>query len=517
MKSTFTILSLLLFQCCLAQFYTVDFYEYIGNNTGGLQAQLDQEDWFGYSVEGIGDLDRDGVDDIAVGVLKDDDGGFNQGAVYILFLNDDGGVEAEQKISATEGGFTGDLDEWDIFGSSLAFLGDINGDGYEELAVGAEYDGDGGHWHGAVWILSLDTEGTVVDHVKISDTEGEFTAPLGDEDVFGTDIELLGDLDGDGMEDIAVSARRDPDGGTDRGAVYILFLNPDLTVKEYQKISDTQGGFQGDLDGQDYFGGSVCNIGDLNGDGVIDLAVGAYRDDDGGANRGAIYILFMNTDGTVAGHQKISDLEGGFNAGFNNEMFFGISIDLVRDINQDEKPEIIVGAEGYSSDDENLIGAFYLLNLNTDGTVDNYHLYTEGTMGFGGDLNGNDSFGFSVAYQGFLEDRDAFAISAFLEDTVHQDSGGVWMIRFGEILSIESNAAQPGIVVYPNPTRHRFLVDRPEQIQSIDIYDMQGTLIRSYGAAENGVYDASFFPVGTYVLMIHTRDGRTVPFKLVIG
>ena len=70
----------------------------------------------------------------------------------------------------------------------------------------------------------------------------------------------------------------------------------------YQKISSTQGGFAGLLDG-DYFGWSMASVGDLNGDGVVDLAVGAYADDDGGsntgANRGAVYVLFMNTDGTV--------------------------------------------------------------------------------------------------------------------------------------------------------------------------------------------------------------------------
>src|SRR5690606_38585013 len=291
-----------------AQIYDVVTYEKIGFEIGGFDTSLDQEDWFGYSVEGIGDLNGDGINDVAVSAIKDDDGGFNHGAVYILFLNDDGSVGTYQKISDTEGGFEGHLDEWDIFGTSISYLGDMNNDGFVELGVGAEYDGDGGYWHGAAWILSLRPDGIVNSYVKISDTEGGFSAPLDDEDVFGTDIESIGDLDGDGIPDIAVSARRDPDGGSDRGAVYILFLNADFTVKNYQKISDTQGGLNGVLEEGDYFGGSVANIGDINGDGVIDLAAGAYRDDDGGSNRGAVYILFMNTDGTVNNLQKISDI-----------------------------------------------------------------------------------------------------------------------------------------------------------------------------------------------------------------
>ena len=69
-----------------------------------------------------------------------------------------------------------------------------------------------------------------------------------------------------------------------------------------QKISALQGGFteaRGLLDSSDWFGEYIASIGDLNGDGVPDLAVGAYRDDDGGSDKGAVYVLFMNTDGTM--------------------------------------------------------------------------------------------------------------------------------------------------------------------------------------------------------------------------
>ena len=67
-----------------------------------------------------------------------------RGAVYILFLNADGTVRAETKISSTQGGLTGPLDDYDMFGYSVASLGDVDGDGVADLAVGAHYDGDGG-------------------------------------------------------------------------------------------------------------------------------------------------------------------------------------------------------------------------------------------------------------------------------------------------------------------------------------------------------------------------------------
>ena len=108
-------------------------------------------------------------------------------------------------------------------------------------------------------------------------------------------VASLGDLDGDGVGDLAVGAFGDGRRGlTDRGAVWVLFLNTDGTVKSHQKISDTQGGFTGILDDDDRFGISAASLGDLDGDGVGDLAVGAHFDDDGGtpdqARRGVVTV-----------------------------------------------------------------------------------------------------------------------------------------------------------------------------------------------------------------------------------
>ena len=83
-------------------------------------------------------------------------------------------------------------------------------------------------------------------------------------------------------------------------------MNANGTVKSHQKISDTKGNFTGTLADMDNFGYSVASIGDLNGDNVPDLAVSAHNDDDGGSDRGAVWILFMNANGTVKSQQKIS-------------------------------------------------------------------------------------------------------------------------------------------------------------------------------------------------------------------
>ena len=130
---------------------------------------------------------------------------------------------------------------------------------------------------------------------KIAANEGNFPAGfLQSGDRFGRSVITIGDLDLDGVKDIVVGARSDDDGGVDAGAAYILFMNPDLSVKSVSKISALSGGLgAGVLDAGDFFGYSLASPGDLNNDGIQDLTVGAPLDDDGNEDAGAVYNLFL--------------------------------------------------------------------------------------------------------------------------------------------------------------------------------------------------------------------------------
>ena len=344
------------------------FNQKISATEGGFTGVLDDDDLFGRAVASLGDLDNDGVSDLAVGAKFDDDGGNGRGAVWILFMNADGTVKSHQEISATEGGFEGDLDDGDSFGVALASLGDLDGDGVSDLAVGAKLDDDGGINRGAVWILYMNANGSVASHQKISDFAGGFTGVLDDGDHFGRATASLGDLNGDGVSDLAVAASSGDDGGANRGAFWILFMNADGTVKSHQKISNTAGGLTGVLDPGDEFGVAIANLGDLDGDAISDLAVSAAGDGDGGANRGAVWVLFMNADGTVKSHQKISDTEGGFVGVLDNDDLFGVSAESLGDLDGDGVSDLAVGAR-FDDDGGSDKGAVWILYMNIDGTV----------------------------------------------------------------------------------------------------------------------------------------------------
>src|SRR5688572_5725059 len=97
-----------------------------------------------------------------------------------------------------------------------------------------------------------------------------------------------------------------------------LLTAQSFTVATHQRIDENNGGFEGNLNIGDLFGRSITSIGDLDNDGVMDVAVGAPWDNEGGTQRGAVWILFLNADGTVKSHQKISDHNGNFNGTLDN-------------------------------------------------------------------------------------------------------------------------------------------------------------------------------------------------------
>ncbi len=335
-----------------------------GNFTG----VLDNQDWFGCSIAALGDLNNDGYVDIGVGAWGDDDGAQDSGAEWILFLDKDGTVISHQKISATQGGLTG-LTQNRVFGISSCGLGDLNNDNIPDIAVGTpNYDNEGGLYRGCVWILFLNPDGTVQSQQRINDYNGNFNVTLDDEDKFGFGLSNLGDINGDSIIDIAVGAIGDDDGGNNFGAVYILFLDTNGTVIQNQKISATQGGFTGTLQSNSGFGYGTTGIMDIDGDNINDLAISYHLDITSGTQKGAVWVLLLNSNGTVKAQQKISSIEGGFTGILNDYDFFGKYLTHFSDNNN----ELLVGAP---LDDDGLTdaGAVWILYLDSIMEIDNVY------------------------------------------------------------------------------------------------------------------------------------------------
>jgi gliding motility-associated-like protein len=390
---------------------------YTGTITGWTFGSLPyNEDKFAGSVSKIGDVNGDGVPDIAVGSYYYN-AGDRTGKITIMFLNTDGTVQSHQDISDTQGNFTGQLTVGDWFGSSIAGVGDFNGDGVPDILVGAPRDMTGtgaqGYHYGAIYLLFLNSNGTVNSFQKIASNTGGFTGLLSNPanqaaPYFGSSIAKIGDLDGNGVVDFVVGAKGDDDGGGQAGAVWILFMNANGTVQNQQKISNFQGGLGNILTQYQQFGWGVACLGDLNGDGVLDIAV---------TNLTTIFILFLNTNGTINSQQQITATTGGFSDPDGN---FKFSISSLCDMNGDGTTDILVGGDADSQSPDNA-GAAYVLLLNPNGTV----LGQQKISSLHGNLNVSldyrDYFGISVSAIG---DVDGDGMMDVVIGAIGDDDGG---------------------------------------------------------------------------------------------
>ncbi len=324
------------------------------------------------------------------------------------------------RIADMAGGLEAPLANFSGFGAAVVPIGDLDGNGVAELAVGAPKDDDEGENRGAVWILFRDSSGQVMQHQKISSSAGNFEGRLDDLDHFGHALANIGDLDGDGLPELAVGAPGDDDGGSiifpdpSVGAVWILYLRRDGRVRAQRKISALSGQFAGPLNELDRFGSSVTQMGDFNGDGVPDIAVGAPGDNNFGINAGAFWLLTLNPDGSVT--SQVKNPLGTSSSGT------GAALALIGDLNGDGVPDVATAGEKPDPQTGEPEGYAIVAFLAADGTVQaDVQLQTP--------PGATDDFGSSIAAIPDL-DGDGFqelVIGAHKHDGGGMDRGSVWI------------------------------------------------------------------------------------------
>lgn len=369
--------------------------------------------------------------------FHDPSGSTQEGSVYIITMNPlsfdfpAGRVVNFTAITDYSGDFTATLANSDIFGADIAVIGDVNNDGVDDIVVGANGDNTGFSDAGAAYVLLMKADGRVDSYKKIAHGLNNFpTTFLGTSDQFGWGVGPAGDFNGDGIEDVLIAAPTDDDGGIDAGAVYIVYLNIDGSVKT--SPAPTKIVHPDNIAG-DRFGIDVDTIGDLDNDGVRDLVVGASQNDDGGTDRGAVYILFMNSNGTVKAKQRISDTQGGFSETFANNNLFGISVDGIGDFNGDGNEDILVGSANHNG-----TGAAFIIYLNTNGTVAGYKKINNANGNFPYTLRSGNFFGNSVQMIPDIDGngvRDVMIVQP-VYSTYGIPRGAIWITRLDSLANV---------------------------------------------------------------------------------
>ncbi|MCK5772682.1 MAG: FG-GAP repeat protein, partial [Thermoplasmata archaeon] len=312
----------------------------------------DAKDNSSYSVSSAGDVNGDGYDDILIGAFGDDDGGSKAGQTYLIFGKVSGWI-MDQDLSTADASFIGE-DAFDYSGYSVSGAGDVNGDGYEDILIGAYRDDDGGSKAGQTYLIlgkasswSMDTDLSNADASFI----GEDTS-----DESGNSVSGAGDVNGDGYDDILIGAHYDSDGGSDAGQTYLI-LGKASGWSMDTDLSNADASFIGE-DTSDQSGYSVSGAGDVNGDGYDDLIIGATRDDDGGSEAGQTYLILGKSSGWSM-DIDLSTADASFIGESVND-FSGETVSGAGDVNADGYDDILIGSR-FNDDGGISAGQTYLI------------------------------------------------------------------------------------------------------------------------------------------------------------
>jgi hypothetical protein len=417
--------------------------------------------YYGNSAKTAGDVNNDGFDDLVVGAVGYDDIELNEGAAYLYFGSLDGPAESHDwmiqggerfalagRSVASAGDVNGDgyddvivgveglgdaggawvfhgsstgpslVPDWEVlsdsaggarFGSSVASAGDVNGDGYDDVVVGAPNYFEVGHPHdeGRAFVY-YGSENGLSPHPDWVTAGGQANS------YYGVSVDAAGDVNGDGFDDVIVSASQYDNGETDEGRAYVylgstsgLSLEPawvfennevraclggavstagDVNNDGYDDVlvgqahnqcwdypSSTIGrayGFYGSASGlQDVpdwvvemtqtgsmFGTRLATAGDVNGDGYDDVVVGAPYFDNSQLDQGAAFLYL----GSSAG---LSPESAWMIEGDQVEARLGNAVAMAGHVDGDDVTEVIVGATRYDNGQENEGAAFLYLGV----------------------------------------------------------------------------------------------------------------------------------------------------------
>ena len=285
---------------------------------------------FGSSVSGAGDVNGDGYEDVIIGAPYYDNGQTDEGVAF-LYLGSAVGLSA----TASWMGQSNQISAY--FGRSVSSAGDVNNDGYDDVIIGANYFDNGQTDEGKAFVYmgSATGLGATPAWTFESDEAGAF---------FACDVSGAGDVNGDGYADVIVGAnKKDYWGDNGVGAVYVFFGSA-------TGLSPTISWSWSEDEGESNYGNSVSSAGDVNGDGFDDIIVGAASW--GWDGQGCAFVYPGSATGPL-------DTEIWSDCGVYDAAYFGNSVAGAGDLNSDGYDDIIVGAPNETADYCGRVAVYY--------------------------------------------------------------------------------------------------------------------------------------------------------------
>ena len=263
-----------------------------------------------------GDVNGDGYSDAIVGAFGYDNGQPYEGRVYV-FHGSAAGLELLPAWTA-EGN-----QQYAAYGVSAGTAGDVNGDGYSDIVVGADHYDSGQLNEGRAYVYLGSATGLATGPAWTGECDQ-------DEAWFGASVGTAGDVNGDGYSDVIVGADGYNNGQTDEGRAYLYHGSPTGldAVPDWMAEGDQA---------EAYFGHSVGTAGDVNGDGYSDVIVSAWYYDNGQADEGQVYVYHGSAVGLATDPAWTAESD-------QAAAWFGTSVGTAGDVNGDGYSDVIVGA-----------------------------------------------------------------------------------------------------------------------------------------------------------------------------
>jgi hypothetical protein len=277
---------------------------------------------FGWQVAPAGDVNGDGFTDLIVGDPSNSSVAQFAGRAYLFLGPLTSDIDTSKAVATISAEAFGDN-----LGFSVASAGDVNGDGFDDILIGARSNDDNGIQSGRVYLFYGPVSGSLSAATADAIIEGAAF------DEIGRAVAALGDVNGDGFDDIVVGS--DIAGGGSRGEIFI-FNGP---LSGTRTVASADATITGSFDNES-FGASIASAGDINGDGVNDIVIGAPRFPLNGADTGRAYVFFGPVSGSLIATQADAII---FGEAVNDD--FGVSVAGGKDINGDGVPDVIVGAD----------------------------------------------------------------------------------------------------------------------------------------------------------------------------